>query len=101
MNTPLERAEMAAAVALARADIPPDVQTLLLYGDGRGNVAPGVLRSAIAAALRAIREPTPEMLAAADSAIPRFEAEPNGTRLMGVDGAHDAWRAMIDVALER
>ncbi len=43
-------------------------------------------------------EPTDEMLAAADTAIPRFEAELDGTRVMGVDGALDAWRAMLSAA---
>lgn len=42
------------------------------------------------------REATPEMLAAADSAIPRFEPDENGHRLMGVDGAADAFSAMLD-----
>jgi len=50
-------------------------------------------------ALEALREPTAEMLSAADSAIPRFEADLDGTRLMGVDGALEAWQAMIDAAL--
>lgn len=44
------------------------------------------------------REPTSDMLAAADSAIPRFEEESDGSRLMGVDGALDAWKAMIAVS---
>lgn len=51
------------------------------------------------AAIEALRVPTEEMLAAADSAIPRFEPDENGHRLMGRDGALDIWRAMIDAAL--
>lgn len=39
--------------------------------------------------------PTDKMLADADSAIPRFEAEPDGSRMMGVDGALAAWGAML------
>lgn len=46
-----------------------------------------------------MREPTDGMLARADSAIPRFEAELDGSRLMGVDGAKDCWQAMCDAAL--
>lgn len=45
-------------------------------------------------------EPSEEMLAAADSAIPRFEAELDGSRLMGRDGALEAWNAMINAAPE-
>lgn len=41
------------------------------------------------------REATDAMLSKADSAIPRFEADGNGRRLMGVDGAKDAWDAML------
>lgn len=44
------------------------------------------------------REPTDEMLAAADSAIHRFEKEPGEHRVMGVDGASDAWNAMLSAA---
>lgn len=47
-------------------------------------------------AIEAMCEPTEEMLAAADSAIPCFEPDENGHRLMGRDGALDVWRAMID-----
>ena len=34
----------AALAALTKANIPPDVQELLVYGDGRGTVAPNALR---------------------------------------------------------
>ena len=45
-------------------------------------------------------EPTAEMLSAADSAIPRFELDDaTGHRLMGVDGALEAWNAMIAEAV--
>lgn len=40
-------------------------------------------------------EPTSQMLGDADSAIPRFEAEPSGIRLAGEDGVNDAWKAML------
>lgn len=43
-------------------------------------------------------DPTPEMLSEADSAIPRFEADLDGHRVMGTDGALDCWRAMIAAA---
>ena len=41
------------------------------------------------------RIPTEEMLSAGDSAIPRFEPEPNGIRIMGREGALACWQAMI------
>jgi len=42
------------------------------------------------------KEPTYEMLADADSAIPRFEVHPEtGERMMGVDGAALAYAAML------
>lgn len=41
-----------AALALAQANVPPDVQALLIEGDGRGNVAPGALAKAIRAAVK-------------------------------------------------
>lgn len=50
------------------------------------------------AALSAIREPSEEMLAEMDSAIPRFEPV-DGVRMMGRDGAELAWHAAIDHAL--
>lgn len=47
------------------------------------------------------REPTEEMLAEADSAIPRFELEGDGSRLMGRDGALDVWNIMVEAAPPR
>lgn len=43
------QAETAFLVALAEHGISPDVQELLVHGDGRGSVAPGALRKALAA----------------------------------------------------
>lgn len=44
-------------------------------------------------------EPTDEMLADADSAIPRFEPDiATGIRMMGVDGAKLAWGAMLEAS---
>ena len=42
------------------------------------------------------KAPTDAMLAEADSAIPRFEPDSSGHRMMGVDGAQWCWYAMID-----
>lgn len=39
--------------------------------------------------------PTSKMLGEADSAIPRFEMDENGHRLMGEDGALECWAAML------
>ena len=49
--------------------------------------------------LGVVREPSREMCAAGDSAIPRFELELDGSRLMGADGAADCFTAMIDTLL--
>lgn len=43
-------------------------------------------------------EPSEEMLAEGDSAIPRFEAELDGSRLMGREGALACYRAMLAAA---
>ena len=39
-------------LALAQANVPPDVQALLIEGDDRGSVAPGALAKAIRAAVK-------------------------------------------------
>lgn len=52
------------------------------------------------AAIEALSEPTEAMLAAADSAIPRFEEEPDEPRMMGRDGALIVWQSMINEALK-
>ena len=46
----------AALVALAEARIPPDVQELLVHGDADAGVAPGALKSALAAARSVVLE---------------------------------------------
>lgn len=42
---------VAALLALARANVDPDIQELLVYGNAMRGVAPGALAAAIAAAL--------------------------------------------------
>lgn len=49
-------AATAALLALAEHGIPPDVQELLVHGDGRGTVAPGALSKALCAALIVYRK---------------------------------------------
>lgn len=55
MNKPMSEcsymAETAAAVALAAANIPTDIQELLLRGNPNLGVAPGALRAALCAAV--------------------------------------------------
>ena len=48
-----EQVQAAALVALAEANIPVDVQELLVFGSPMRGVAPGALRKAILAASRA------------------------------------------------
>lgn len=43
-------------------------------------------------------EPTEEMLADADSAIPRAERDIDGARMMGREVALEAWKAMISAS---
>ncbi len=45
-----------ALVALSRANVPPDVQALLVYGNPGMGVAPGALEKAIQAILLSNRE---------------------------------------------
>ena len=52
------------------------------------------------AAISAMREPTEEMLSHGDSSIPRAEADKDGHRMMGREVCLEAWKAMIDAALE-
>lgn len=47
---------VAALMSLAQSNVPPDVQALLVEGDGRGSVAPGALARAIEAAMDAAEE---------------------------------------------
>jgi hypothetical protein len=54
----------------------------------------------VRALLSAAMEPDEEMLAEADSAIPRFEQIGDFPRLMGRDGALEVWQAMLTKALE-
>jgi hypothetical protein len=44
-------------------------------------------------------EPTETMLASGDSAMPQFERDVNGTRMMGREGALACWRAMVEEGL--
>lgn len=41
-----------AMLALAQSNVPTDIQTLLIEGDGRGGVAPGAMAKAIRAAVK-------------------------------------------------
>lgn len=79
----IERARVSAAVALAEHGIPTDVQEMLLRGDGRGTVLPGALDKVVAAVLRTMRDPTPEMIEA-------------GEAVDGTVTALPIWQAMID-----
>jgi hypothetical protein len=49
------KAASAALVALAEANVPVDVQELLVHGNPRLSVAPGALSKAMAAALKTYR----------------------------------------------
>lgn len=51
---PEHEALIAALLTLSRLNVPTDVQALLVYGDGRGCVAPGALAAALSAAIRAL-----------------------------------------------
>lgn len=78
---------------MTRADLIAAVRTVKPYLSERECLA--IVRGV----LGVVREPSREMCAAGDSAIPRFELELDGSRLMGADGAADCFTAMIDTLL--
>ena len=63
MSTEIERIAAATAI-LAQHGVPTDVQELLLRGDGRGSVPPGVLANILATARADGRREGMEMAAA-------------------------------------
>lgn len=63
----------AACVALARANVPPYVQELLLYGDPSREIPPGALRKALEAALSSLERELAEAREAAAPLVARAE----------------------------
>lgn len=100
-NSIITRAKTAALVALASHGIPPDVQELLVGGDGRGSVPPGALDKMIRAALYAMREPSSSMLPN-EGVFAGFCHDGDGledNHYLDKDEARYCWRSMVDAAL--
>lgn len=69
----------AACVALARANVPPYVQELLLYGDPSREIPPGALRKALEAALSSLERELAEAREAAAPLVARAEGTAPGS----------------------
>lgn len=75
---PLAEAKVAALVALADHGISPDVQELLVAGDGRGNVAPGAFDKAVRAIASVVSDYAPPMRPKRDRSVFIAELEAVG-----------------------
>jgi len=91
----ISRMKVAALVALAEHGVAPDVQELLVSGDGRGAVAPGALDKMIRAACLAMRDPTPEMR---NAALEALSGPTDFDPKVATWDAQRAYRAMVTAA---